>query len=153
MLWGAYYISYVIGSHPSYVITPHPFYVITHIFTSSLFIVRVRTFRPDNGWLIAIFSNVLLKVQRSRSVSPDCVAKLRHPRQICLIDWFITTYFYTTEMYGVWISLDDFRKWIARVRWDIWVRAVVVSIRIVYFVYRISLSLISYIPDTYTKIN
>ena len=46
---------------------------------SSLYIVRVRTLRLDKGWLIAIFSNVLPKVQRSRSISPDSVAKWRHP--------------------------------------------------------------------------
>ena len=50
--------------------------------TSLLFIARVRTFRPNNGLLIAIYSTVLPNVQRSRPLSQDNVAKGRHPRQI-----------------------------------------------------------------------
>ena len=52
--------------------------------TSPLFIVRVRTLMPDNGWLIAIYSNVLPKVQRSRSLSPDSVAKWRQGPMVTL---------------------------------------------------------------------
>ena len=44
--------------------------------TSPLFIVKVRTLRPDNEWVIAIFSKVLpYESSRPRS----CVAKWRHP--------------------------------------------------------------------------
>ena len=51
---------------------------------SSLFIVRVRTLRLGNGLVIAIFSNVLPKVQRSRSLSPDNVAKWRQGTKVTL---------------------------------------------------------------------
>ena len=53
-------------------------------YDSSLFIVRVRTLRPDNGWLIAIYSKVLPMVQRSRSLSTDSVAKWRQGPKVTL---------------------------------------------------------------------
>ena len=53
-------------------------------YMSSLFIVRVRTFRLGNGWVIAIYSNVLPKVQRSRSICPDSVAKWRQGTKVTL---------------------------------------------------------------------
>ena len=53
-------------------------------YMSSLFIVRVRTLRLGNGWVIAIFSNVLPKVQRSRSISPDSAAKWRQGTKVTL---------------------------------------------------------------------
>ena len=65
-------------------IRPHPAWVIdtfrSRDHDSSLFIVRVRTLKPDNGWLIAIYSKVLLndvRVQRSL--------------------WLRTTHSYTTK--------------------------------------------------------
>ena len=44
--------------------------------TSPLFIVRLRTFKPDNGWVIAIFSKVL---PNESSRPRRSVAKWRHP--------------------------------------------------------------------------
>ena len=51
------------------------YYVITPTPTLLLFIVHICTSRFVNKWFIAFYSNVLPKLQRSRSLSPDSVAK------------------------------------------------------------------------------
>ena len=101
---GGYAHACVIAIYSNIMIDRYPPYMTSYwgggtpMHESLLYIVRVRTLRLDKGWLIAIFSKVLPKVQRSRSLISDSVAKWRQGPKVTLSSYPPFPYYYFENM-------------------------------------------------------